>query len=202
MAHAAPMAVCLYRTLMSRQTRKYSKSRYLHRSNSCSADHPRTGAMVCTDSLRAPMEPRSADVMQSSRAMIAEPDPRSRGRSFARDSPAHGSNHRAEAACTWFNRSRPAAPRGLHLCAVPPTPGHRSNEGCGRAAMPTLPRGHRTDEHLESLIANERIRAPVACEWPLRPALVRAPRHRVLSEPTSSTSSSVRIRSARRQVRS
>src|SRR3954464_8991240 len=38
--HAAPNAVCLYRTLISRQVRKYRSSRYSHNSRSLSETQP------------------------------------------------------------------------------------------------------------------------------------------------------------------
>ena len=45
--HATPITVCLYRTLMSRHTKKYSSSRYSQSSRCRSSSSPRGGAM-CT----------------------------------------------------------------------------------------------------------------------------------------------------------
>src|SRR5687767_7244790 len=45
MAHAAPSAVCLYLTLMSRHVRKYTSSRYCHNSRRRSDTHPVGGAI-------------------------------------------------------------------------------------------------------------------------------------------------------------
>src|SRR5262245_24717112 len=59
-AHAAPIAVCLYLILMSRQARKYSSSRYAHSSRRPSDNRPSVGSMLINGTRSAVVRGASA----------------------------------------------------------------------------------------------------------------------------------------------
>src|ERR1700674_4753804 len=69
--HATPTTVCLYRTFRSRQTKKYSSSRYAHTSRTRSSKRPRGGSIRIRGSEAA----SSGEYVSFAVSAVSEPIP-------------------------------------------------------------------------------------------------------------------------------